>query len=219
MIKLSSYNGNPYLGVYCVASERHSLLPLDASDDFVAELEEALHVQAVRCNISGSHVVGSLAALNSNGTVVSGFIEADELARFPKEMNVLLLRDKHNAAGNNILANDHGAIVDPAISKENLRLIVDTLGVECVQSTIAGMDTVGAICKATNKGVVCHPASTDEDLALIRQVLKVDAYRSTLNHGTATVGSCLVANSKGALVGNISTPIELGRLEDALHYY
>lgn len=219
MIKLSSYNGSPYLGVYCVASERHSLLPLDASEAFVAELEEALQVQAVRCNISGSHVVGSLAALNSNGTVVSGFIEADELARFPKDMNTLLLRDKHNAAGNNILVNDNGAIVDPSISNDNLKLIGDVLGVECVPATIADMETVGAICKATNKGVVCHPATTDDDLELIRQVLKVDAYRSTLNHGTATVGSCLVANSKGALVGDISTPIELGRLEDALHYY
>jgi len=219
MIKLSSYNGSPYLGVYCVASERHSLLPLDASDEFVSELEGILQVQAVRCNISSSHVVGSLAVLNSYGTVVSGFIEADELARIPKDMNVHLLTDKHNAAGNNILVNDNGAIVDPSISKNNLSLITDALGVECVQATIAGMDTVGAICKATNNGVVCHPATTDEDLELLRQVLKVDAFRSTLNHGTATVGSCLVANSKGALVGDISTPIELGRLEDALHFY
>ena len=134
-------------------------------------------------------------------------------------MNVHVLEDPINAAGNNILVNDFGAIVNPLIGKSSLRIISKILNVECVQSNIANIDTVGAICRATNKGVVCHPATTDDELKLIRDVLKVDAYRSTLNHGTATVGACLVANSKGALVGDSSTSIELGRLEDALHYY
>jgi len=219
MIKLSSYGGSPFLGVYCVASENYSLLPLDAGDEFVADLEEALQVKAIRCNIAGSHLVGSLSAMNSFGTIVSSLIEADELARMPKDMNVHVLLDQHNAAGNNILANDFGAIVNPNINKTSLKMISKTLNVECVQSTIAGIDTVGAICRATNKGVVCHPATTEENLELLRKVLKVDAYRSTLNHGTTTVGACLVANGKGALVGDSSTSIELGRLEDALHYY
>lgn len=219
MIKLSSYSGSPYIGVYCAASENYSLLPLDASDEFVANLEESLQVTALRCNIAGSHLVGSLTAMNSYGTIVSNLVEADELSRLPGDMNVHVLEDPINAAGNNILVNDFGAIVNPLIGKSSLRIISKILNVECVQSNIANIDTVGAICRATNKGVVCHPATTDDELKLIRDVLKVDAYRSTLNHGTATVGACLVANSKGALVGDSSTSIELGRLEDALHYY
>lgn len=219
MIKLSSYSGNPFLGVYCVASENYSLLPLDAGDEFVADLEEALQVTAIRCNIAGSHLVGSLTAMNSYGTILSNLIEAEEMARMPQDMNVRVLLDQHNAAGNNILVNDFGAIVNPRIGKASMKMISEILNVECVQSTIADIDTVGAICRATNKGVICHPGTTDDNLKLIRDVLKVDAYRSTLNHGIPTVGACLVANSKGAMVGNDSTSIELGRLEDALHYY
>lgn len=219
MIKLSSYGGNPFLGVYCVANESISFLPLDSSEAFVAELEEALGVSAIRTNIASSHVVGSLMAMNSNGIIVSGMVESDELSRMPKDMNILVMMDKHNAAGNNILLNDNGAIVDPGVDSSTLSDIADALGVECVQSQIAGSDTVGSVCKATNKGVVCHPMASEDDLKIIKDVLRVDAYRSTLNHGAATVGACLVANSKGALVGESSTPVELGRLEDALHLY
>ncbi len=219
MLRLASYSGNPYLGVFCVASEEHALLPLDAPEELVLSIEEALDVKALRCSIDSSNVVGSLVAMNSNGAIVSGTITANERASLPEDMNVQLLHDRLNAAGNNILANDNGAIFDPGIGKRGRQAIADALGVECVPSRIAGIDTVGAICHATNKGVVCHPAASDEDLELIRDVLKVDAFRSTLNHGSSMVGSCLVANSKGALVGDLSTPIELGRLEDALRYY
>jgi translation initiation factor 6 len=40
-----------------------------------------------------------------------------------------------------------------------------------------------------------------------------------VNHGSKYVGSGVIANSKGALVGDATTPIEMGRLEDGLVLY
>ena len=48
---------------------------------------------------------------------------------------------------------------------------------------------------------------------------QVEAVRTTLNHGVRTVSACALANSKGALVGDLTTPIEMGKLEDALALY
>jgi translation initiation factor 6 len=121
-----------------------------------------------------------------------------------------------NASGNNILANDNGAIANPELAKKTVRSIEETLGVDVIQSAIAEHNTVGSVCLATNKGVLCHPASRPEEMERIRQSLKVPAAIGTLNYGAPMVGACMVANSKGAVIGYKSTPIELGRVEDAL---
>ena len=101
----------------------------------------------------------------------------------------------------------------------SLREVEDALGVECVRASIAGIKTVGAICVATNKGVAVPPDTTDADIRLIQEVLKVEAVRTTLNHGCRTLSACVLANSKGAVVGDMTTPIEMGKLEDALVLY
>jgi translation initiation factor 6 len=75
------------------------------------------------------------------------------------------------------------------------------------------------VCVATNKGVLCHPEITREEFDLVKSVLKVDGAIGTANYGASMVGACLIANSKGAVVGYRSTPIELGRIEDALHLF
>jgi translation initiation factor 6 len=40
----------------------------------------------------------------------------------------------------------------------------------------------------------------------------------TINHGVPLIGSGLVANTKGAIVGNLTTGIELGRIDEALKF-
>ena len=61
--------------------------------------------------------------------------------------------------------------------------------------------------------------ASEEEVLLIRDVLKVEALRTTVNHGCRSVGAGILANSKGAVVGDESTPIELGKIEDALVLY
>src|SRR5207237_1277050 len=62
-----------------------------------------------------------------------------------------------SAVGNNVLCNDHGAVVHPGYDDEALALIQEVLGVPVVRGTIAGIRTVGAVAVTTNKGAVCHP--------------------------------------------------------------
>ena len=219
MLKISRTSGNPNLGVFSRVNENFAFIATNHSDEFASEVEEHLDVQVIKTSVAGSFVVGSLMATNSNGAVVSSLIEIREYDRIKKHLNVALLRDEMNAAGNNILANDHGAIINPRIDSTTMKDIEDALGVECVQATIAGVHTVGSVCCATNRGAVIHPGATKEEIDLIKDVLKVEAVRTTLNHGCRIVSSGAIANSKGALVGDLTTPIELGKLEDGLHYY
>ena len=213
MMRLSQFAGNPNLGVYSRVSESYAFVASNLGDEYVAEIEETLGVKGIKTSVSGSFVIGSLMAINSNGAIVSGLTEEVELAVIREALPVALLYDNLNAAGNNILVNDFGAIVNPEIDDASLRQV------ECVRGTIAGLNTVGSVCVATNKGAAVHPGATEEDINLIKDVLKVEAVRTTLNHGCRSLSACVLANSKGALIGEMTTPIEMGKLEDALVLY
>jgi len=219
MLKLGEVNGNPYVGVYCLASEQIAILPDVVETRITKDVERTLEVRVVRTNIAGATIVGSLAAMNSRGIVVTNFVEKHELARLPKQLRVGKMEEKINAAGNNILANDRAALVHPQASRETIRMIQDVMGVEAVRGKVAGIDTVGSACIATSKGVICHPKTTQDELKWISDFFKVPASAATLNYGTPYLGACAVANSKGAYIGSRSTPIELGRLEDGLGLY
>ena len=217
MMRLSKFGGNPNIAVYSAANESFAFISPDTTEEFVNDLERALDVKTFLTTVAGSFVVGSLIAMNSNGAVVSGLAESHEISVISANLPVVILSGKHNAAGNNILVNDNGAVVSPDLNDEDIRAIEKTLKVKCARSTIAGTNTVGSAGKVTNKGGICHPDTTDEELEILQKVLGVEIKRTTLNHGSKLVGPCVLANSKGAVVGDITTPIEMGRLEDALN--
>jgi translation initiation factor 6 len=219
MMRLVRFGGNPNIGVYSAANENIAIISPDASSDYVRNVEEALGVSSILTTVAGSFVVGSLVAMNSGIAVVSSLAEEAEIDAISSKIKVHVLHSKYNAAGNNVLMNDFGAVVNPKMDDKNFEMLEKALGIKCVRAYVAGIDTIGSACKATNKGAVCHPNTTDRELELIEQTLNVEAKRTTLNHGSGLLGPCVLANSKGAVVGDITTPIEMGRLEDALNLY
>ena len=216
MINLSSYNGNQYVGVFSCANENISLIPVDSSDTLVNDMESALQVKCIKMNIASTNLIGSLVAMNSYGAIVASMASEAEIESLSRHLAVYKLDDRYNAAGNNILVNDMGALINPDINPALYRDIADTLQVEVVAGTVAGQNIVGSMAAATNKGMLCHPESTKAEFEVLHSVLKVKPAIGTLNYGSGMVGACIVANSKGGAVGFRSTPIELGRVEDAL---
>jgi len=217
MMVLSRFGGNPNIGVYSAAGESISFISPDTDEQYVSDVKRALGVETCLTTVAGSFVVGSLMALNSHGAVISGLAEEKEIKTISKHLPVFLLHGVNNAAGNNILVNDNGAAVNPDLDDKTIAGIETVLGVKCKRLSIAGINTVGAACKATNKGAVCHQDASDEEAELLSCILNVDVVRTTVNHGSRLLGPGLLANSKGALVGDLTTPIEMGRLEDALN--
>jgi len=218
MLKLSSYNGNPYIGVYCVANESLSLAPPDAPHNLISDIEEGMGIKVTTTVISSANILGALMAINSYGAITTGMATLEEIRPLKKVIAVKRIKDKLNACGNNILVNDNAALVNPDLGRTAIRQIKEALQVDVVQGMVAGHKTVGSVCVATNKGLLCHPATTKAELDMLRSLFKVPAAIGTLNYGAPLVGACMIANSKGAAVGFNSTPIELGRVEDALGF-
>jgi translation initiation factor 6 len=215
MLRVSNYNGVEFIGVYAVANEAMAVLPMDSDDRFQEDISTALDLECHKGTIASTNLIGSLVAMNSYGVAVNNFATDVEISVFSK-LQVARLDDRMNACGNNILVNDNGCLVNPEMNDRSLQILEEAFNVEVVRGTVAGQNTVGSVCKVTNKGLICHPASSAADLKLLKELFKVEPKITTLNYGSPYVGASIVANSKGGVVGSRSTPIEQGRVEEAL---
>ncbi len=219
MMKLISLDGNPFIGVYAAAGEKVAFLPPNTPDAFKNDIRGALGVEIITGTLGDSTVVGSLIAMNSSGALVTPFARDDEIAPLKEFMEVRRLPGKYSAVGNNVLVNNVGAVVNPSIRKSHYQLIKDVFDVEVIKMTIGGIDTVGSACLVNDKGGLCHPKVTNEELKTLSDFFGIPFTPGTLNYGTGYVGACALANSKGAVIGDSSTPIEMGKVEDALVLY
>jgi translation initiation factor 6 len=85
--------------------------------------------------------------------------------------------------------------------------------------SIAGLNLPGACGVANNKGCILHIDATEEELKAVENVLKVKADVGTANFGSPFLGSCIIANSNGALVGKRSTGAEINRIVESLQLF
>lgn len=210
------FAGSPYLGVYFRVGERFAIGPPNVPRSIEHELGRLLDVPLLRSSVFDSEVVGALLAANSKGIVVGDAIGDDDRELLEHVAPVSIVRHRQNAMGNNILANDTGAIVHPEFPPETVQEISRGLGVPARRGTIAGLGTVGMAGAATNRGVVLHPKATEREITLVAELLGVTVHRSTANFGVPVVGACLVANSRGILVGRPTTPVEIVHLQEGL---
>lgn len=219
MFEILDFNENPNLGVFCRANDDVIFVRKGLSKSVKKKISSALDVKLLELNIADATIIGSLLTFNSKGAVVTDFVD-DESIKIIKnqDLDVCVISDKYNAAGNDILVNDKGALVHPDMDANSLKMIEKVFDVPVCKGTIGDLKTVGMAAVVTNKGLLCHPKASEEEKRTLEKIFGVNVMIGTVNHGVPLIGSGLVANTKGALVGNLTTGIELGRIEEALGF-
>ena len=219
MLKLLDFNENPNVGVFCRANDYVVFVRKGLLKKIKKKISQTLDVKLVELNIADASIIGSLLAFNSKGAIVTDFVDSRTIKIVADQsLDVCVIGDKYNAAGNDILVNDNGALVHPDIMDKSLEDIEKTLGVPVYRGTIGSLKTVGMAAVVTNKGLLCHPKVSDDEKRLLKKVFDVDVMIGTVNHGSPVIGSGLVANTMGAIIGNRTTGIEMGRIEEALGF-
>jgi translation initiation factor 6 len=193
------------------------MLPVDSMKKLDDVVEANLKTEVVKVGIGDSNLLGVYLAMNSNGMILPNVMrKSEEAAVKGCGLNVHVSSERHNAHGNNIAVNDKGGIVNPNVSKRELKAMEDTLGVELVPATVAGYTTVGSACIATNTGFLAHYRTSEDEMELLKDALKVYGSKGTVNTGTGFVSYGIVVNKNGYIAGEKTTAFELGRLEEAL---
>lgn len=218
MLSKLAFSGNAYIGVFCAANNALLAISPQVPRAAVRKAERTLGVPSVRLTLGGSTVIGSLLVMNSHGALVSTFARPEEVAAL-EAVDVYSLNHPLNALGNNVLVNDHGGICHPGYGRSVIREMESIFDVPIEPTTLGGMRTVGSAGVATNRGAICHPHATEAELQVVEAVLGVKPLISTANYGAPQLGACVVANERGALLGELTTPIEVGRIEEGLRLY
>ena len=219
MFEQMEFDRNPHIGIYARANDSNVFLRRHLPKKIRKKIAQALNAKVIEINIAESSIIGSLLAVNSYGAVITNYAD-DEVVEILKGvgLDVFVIQDKYNAAGNNILVNDNGALVHPDIRRYNIKQMEKVFGVPVKTGTIAGLKTVGMAAVATNKGLLCHPKVQEKEREILENLFDVDIMVGTVNHGVPLVGSGVIANSHGAVVGKLTTGIEMGRIEEALGF-
>jgi translation initiation factor 6 len=182
------------------------------------ELADWLKAKLVYTSISGSVLIGALTCANSNGMLLPSSVREEELTEIRNAFDgtITIMETKKTAYGNIVLASDKGAIADPHIKEDDIKKIAETLGVEVLQTEIAGLPYVGSLAAVTNKGVLAHPLLKDEERKILEQAFKVPVDIGTINCGIPYVGTGLLANSHGAVAGSMTTGPEMFIIGNAM---
>jgi translation initiation factor 6 len=216
-IKRMDFNRIPFIGAFSLCTEKFVLIPDNVY--LRPDNTHVLGVPVIRANVSKSPLLGILLAGNSRCILCSELFEVVTPASFADfEIRVEYLPSRLTALGNLVLSNDYGAIVSPDLPASLVERIGAELEVPAERGSIAGYTTVGAVGIATNRGVVLHPGVSKEEVEFVEQILKVPVDVGTACGGVGFLGLCVIANSKGALAGSMTTGPELGRLESSLGF-
>ncbi len=224
-IERLDFENSPYLGVYGIATDRVAFIREGLAEKKLEILREVLRVPLVETSVMKSRIIGIFAAGNSNALIVPYYIWDGELegikARLREldiDMRIEPFLSKLTAFGNLILANDRAALISAKFTREEAKRIEDILGVEVERGMIGEYHAVGSAGVVTNRGGLVHPEATDDELEWLEDLFKVEIYVGTANQGVPFVGSCMLANSNGVVVGSLTTGPEIVKIEEALGF-
>ncbi|MGD6934266.1 MAG: translation initiation factor IF-6 [Candidatus Bathyarchaeia archaeon] len=217
-VYLSSIVGSPSIGVYSLATENIVMIPRMVPKKKAQEYADWLKVKLAYTSVSGSVLTGALACANSNGMLLPNSVREEELTEIRSVFDgtITIMETKKTAYGNLVLVSDKGAVADPRLKEAEIKKIAETLGVEVLQTEIAGLPYVGSLATVTNKGVLAHPLLKDEERKVLEQAFKVPVDVGTINCGIPYVGTGLIANSHAAVAGSMTTGPEMFIIGNAL---
>ena len=216
IIKYDVYR-QPNIGVYINVNDTIGLVPMGFAETKANKLAEYLNVEIFHTAIANTMLIGTLSVMNNKGILLPSTAYQDEYDYLKNEtdLEVGVLDTKFNALGNVICANDKGAIVSPALSKEDCKIISDVMGVEVLQKKIAGSHLSGVSLKANNTGGVIHPEAEEKDIKIIEDLLSVNIEQTSINGGVPYVTSGILANNHCIIVGSMTSGSEIMNLTRA----
>lgn len=208
-LKTSVY-GDQNIGLYGYSTDKYCIMGSNSKAN--VEIKKALKVPVKVTNFMGTDYAGIFSTGNSKAIITAKIVG---LSRKIKGIDVIKVDSKYTAIGNLILMNDNGIILSPLLKKHKIELKKE-FDIPVEISKIAGLQTVGSCGITTNKGCALHPEVKKTEIKIIEDVLGVESKLSTVGFGSYYVKSGAIANSKGLVVSEKTTGIELGQITEAL---
>jgi translation initiation factor 6 len=218
-VLVTNYNSNPNVGLYGYATDKYCLLGTEVPEDLDAEISEVLNVPVIRMNIAGTSLLGVFLSGNKNCLLVPKIAFENELKILDKhKIKYKLIDTKLTCLGNNIICNDKGCVVSNEYADKEIKTFKDALKVDVVKAEIAELNTLGSLAVHTKKGLLCHHEILEHEAELLKKILKIEVFTGTVNMGVPFIGSGIMCNNKGFIIGDASGGPEIVNADEALGF-
>ena len=218
-----NFKGDPNVGLYCAVSDKVCLVGKVVPAKQAKLLKDIFKVPVIQTNVYGTSLVGIFTAISKNIILLPEVVFERELssirdaaAKF--NIEVKTIKTDNTALANNIICNDKVGIVSTNFSKAEVKEIEKALKIKVKQFDLAEMDTPGSAGVLTSKGAMFSPNLDDKEIAKVEKILGFEIGLGSVNMGSPIVHSGLVANSKGFIIGGLSSGYEIGRAEESLGF-
>jgi len=216
----TNFNGTPNVGLYGYATKDYLLLGEHLTDIVYAEVVKTLgNVPVHMFRVAGTGMPGIFLAGNSKTLLIPSIAFDYELEQL-KKLNIpySALSTRHTCLGNNIVCNDHGAIISTDFSEEERQEIERLLGVPAVCMDIAKLPTPGALILLNGKYGIIHRDASQTEIVQAEKILGVTLMPATVNLGTPYLRAGILLNSHGFIIGDQSGGPEIVHIEDRLGF-
>jgi translation initiation factor 6 len=221
--------GNPNIGLYGFVTDHFCLLGSVFSKKQIEQIGEVLQVPCYQVKVARSTLVGALVNGNNTCLLLPNTIEDEEKdllqgildetnEKNGLSMKLFVVPSKLTALGNNILCNDHGALVNPDYSAVVKKQIRQELNVTLHPGLIDDTEVVGSCGVYNSRGVVIHHKATPEQVQEVESLLGVPVTLGTANIGSGFIRSAVLCNDNGMIVGRSLTGIEVENIFDGLGF-
>lgn len=214
---IAGFNSNPNVGLYGFATDKYCLLGREVPEKFYSKIEEVLNVKVIPMTIAGTSLLGVFLNGNNKVLLVPGIV-------FPQELEILdrykikykIIETKYTCLGNNMILTDKTGIISNDYGQKELKQLQDALGFDLVSAKIANHNTLGSLAVHNKNGILCHHDILESEAKLLKKILKLEVNTGTVNMGSPFVGSGILCNSKGMVIGELSGGPEIVNADQAL---
>jgi translation initiation factor 6 len=216
---VTNFNSNPNIGLYGYANDKYCLLGTEIPEDIAKDIGEVLDVPIIRMNIAGTSLLGVFLSGNNNCLLVPKIAFSNELETLDKhKIKYKVIDTKLTCLGNNIICNDKGCVVSSEYGEKEIKIFKEALKVSIVKAKIAGLSTLGSLAVHTKNGLLCHHEVLEHEADLLRKTLKVEIYTGTVNMGVPFIGSGILCNNNGFIIGDASGGPEIVNADETLGF-
>jgi translation initiation factor 6 (eIF-6) len=201
------YKKNPNIGSFIALTDKFALVPKETPKLEKKKIEEYLKVKPFEARIYDSDLLGVFILSYKDFIFIPknlGLNISDEFFE-EHEFEAYELDTKKTALSNNI-----AIIKDKIIAHKKVedlaKIIEDITGFEKIIFNDKNVDTFGSALKANDYGLLISPKIDERIKEEIKELFndKLKIAEGTVNDGSWIIGSGILVNNNGALVGHLT---------------
>jgi len=209
------YNSS-FLNIHSYCTEKICIVSNNILPREEKKIEEVLDVKVIKSQINRSALIGIyLGGYGDKIAVEKNSIYPEELELLEKEgIKVKILENCDNALGNLLAINSNYGFASPLISQEMVKDLEKFFKVTIERKPCVDLDLPGSSIFVNDSMFLINPRVDVKEFNYIKKMFKVPGIAITTNYGDVFVGNDAIGNKKGLLVGELTSNVEMTKIDD-----